>query len=191
MQAQNLWYLRKESMIESSKRSSMMTTRAEGDGDRCVVDGPKLGTSGRLIERPSVPMVHDSATLLAETCGTRDESPTSKHWPQEGSNPSLRHGPTGHRQTTATKNGLTSSTNKSHAGRVRACFGQVFGRAGTDPPEKRDQRRTEAGDAEQHLTSGSGHVAPRKRRERPDQADLWTTPTGRSRLTHECKLPMS
>ena len=45
MQAQNLWYLRKQSMIESSKRSSMMTTGAEGDGDRCVVDGPKLSTS--------------------------------------------------------------------------------------------------------------------------------------------------
>ena len=53
MQAQNLWYLRKESMIESSKRSSMMTTGAEGDSDRCVVGGPKLGTSGRMIERPA------------------------------------------------------------------------------------------------------------------------------------------
>ena len=40
-----------------------------------------------------------------------------------------------------------------HSERVRACFGQVLGKAGTHPPKNRDQRRTEADDAEQEVSS--------------------------------------
>ena len=60
---------------------------------------------------------------------------------------------------------MTTTTYKRHAKRVRACFAQVFGKAGTDPLERRDRRRTEADEVEQLLTPCRDHGVPWKHRE--------------------------
>ena len=73
---------------------------------------------------------HDSRTRLAETCGAeRDESPRLESGSREagGSNPSRCHETERRRE-----NGLTSTTCERHAEKVRACFTQVFGKAGTN-----------------------------------------------------------
>ena len=60
---------------------------------------------------------------------------------------------------------MTSTTCKRRAERVRTCFAQVFGKAGTDPLERRDRRRTEADDAEQFSTPDNERGMPWKHRE--------------------------
>ena len=63
------------------------------------------------------------------------------------------------------ESGLTSTTCRRHAERVRTRCAQVFGKAGTNPVERRDRSRTQAYDAEQEELW-------RKHRERQDQAQL-------------------
>ena len=58
-----------------------------------------------------------------------------------------------------------STTYECHAERVRTCFAKVFGKARTDPLEKRDRRRTEADDAEQFSSPCRDHGVPWKHRE--------------------------
>ena len=82
---------------------------------------------------------HDSRTRLAETCGARDESPT----PNLGR---VKQGKQSEQMSLKpTVGGRMASRRRE---RVRTCFAQVVGKAGTDPPERRDRRRTEADDAE-------------------------------------------
>ena len=76
-----------------------------------------------------------------------------------GSNPSRCHETESRRE-----NGLMSTTYKRHAERMRTCFAQVLGKAGTDPLD-RDRRRTEANDVEWFLTSCRDHGVPWKHRE--------------------------
>ena len=64
-------------MTESTKTPSVMTTGAKGDDDRCGVDTPTLSTSRCMNEKTRDLREHDSRTRLAETCGARDESPSS------------------------------------------------------------------------------------------------------------------
>ena len=56
----------------------MVTTGAKGDDDRCGVERPTLTSYIVTHEREGRdPMWHDSRNRLAETCGARDEVPSS------------------------------------------------------------------------------------------------------------------
>ena len=84
---------------------------------------------------------HDSRTRLAETCGARDESPSS-NLGRVKQGEAIRADPK-----------LTGKWPDVHdAERMRTCFAQVFGKAATDPLERRNRRRTEADDVERFLT---------------------------------------
>ena len=94
--------------------------------------------------------------VWAETCGARDECPSSNL----GCVPSRCHETESRRE-----NVLMSTTCERHAERVRTCFAKVFGKARTDPLEKRDRRRTEADGAEQFSSPCRDHGVPWKHRE--------------------------
>ena len=52
-----------------------------------------------------------------------------------------------------------STTCKRQEERVRTCLAQVLGKAGTDPLERRNRRRTEADDGEQEVSSSRHRAA--------------------------------
>ena len=88
---------------------------------------------------------HASRTRLAETCGARDVSPSS-NLGRVKQGEAIRADVM--KPKVGGENGLKSTTCRRHAERVRTCLAQVLGKSGTDPLERRDRRRTQAGDAE-------------------------------------------